>query len=246
MKTNVYIDGFNLYYGMFRPPRSLPWKWLDLRALSERIVPSSGMIVHRIRYFTADVVPDPGDPGQTIRQQTYLRALETIPGVHIHKGSFLPKEKTRPLAQPLTVPRSAEPVVPAARPEVIRVLQHVQWVRVSDREEKGSDVNLASFLLLDAFDSDCDAAIIISNDSDLVTPIRMVQSRFNLDVTVFSPQPGKPSSHLRAVAKRTRELRPVNLEPSLLAPIVHGSDGRPITKPPEWAAAEATYRANNP
>ena len=40
-------------------------------------------------------------------------------------------------------------------------------------------MNLATYLLLDAFDDDYDAAIVVSNDSDLVEPIRVVQSRFD-------------------------------------------------------------------
>ena len=41
-------------------------------------------------------------------------------------------------------------------------------------EEKGSDVNLASHLLFDAFRGAFDAAAVLSNDSDLVEPIRIV------------------------------------------------------------------------
>ena len=41
-------------------------------------------------------------------------------------------------------------------------------------EEKGSDVNLAAHLLNDAWMGLFDAAAVISNDTDLVTPVRMV------------------------------------------------------------------------
>lgn len=40
-------------------------------------------------------------------------------------------------------------------------------VEVLKSEEKGSDVNLATYLLVDCYRSDCDVAVIVSNDSDL-------------------------------------------------------------------------------
>ena len=54
-------------------------------------------------------------------------------------------------------------------------------------EEKGTDVNLATHPLLDAFDGECDAALVISNDSDLTEPIRQARRRFKLTVGVVLP-----------------------------------------------------------
>ena len=50
-------------------------------------------------------------------------------------------------------------------------------VEILDTEEKGSDVNLASHLLLDGFDDEYEMAVVVSNDSDLELPIRMVRTR---------------------------------------------------------------------
>ena len=74
MVTNVYIDGFNLYYGSLK---GTPYKWLDLAELSSVLLPQD--TISRIRYFTAQVNARPHDPQQPVRQQTYLRALPTIP-----------------------------------------------------------------------------------------------------------------------------------------------------------------------
>jgi uncharacterized LabA/DUF88 family protein len=62
-----------------------------------------------------------------------------------------------------------------------------KFVLVMKTEEKGSDVNLASHLLLDAFRRDCDVALVISNDSDLLEPIRIARREFGLTVGVVSP-----------------------------------------------------------
>jgi len=83
--TNVYFDGFNLYYGSLK---GSPYRWLDLAALCRVLLPRDH--VHRIRYFTALITPRPGDnPQKPQRQQTYLRALATIPDLTIHYGHFL-------------------------------------------------------------------------------------------------------------------------------------------------------------
>lgn len=50
-------------------------------------------------------------------------------------------------------------------------------VSVARREEKGSDVNVATHLLLDVLNGGVDAAIVISNDSDLRLPILEARSR---------------------------------------------------------------------
>ena len=67
MKTNVYVDGFNLYY---RCLRNTPYKWLDIHKLCQLILPKNS--IHRIRYFTALVDARPNDPAQPQRQQAYL------------------------------------------------------------------------------------------------------------------------------------------------------------------------------
>lgn len=95
MKVNIYVDGFNLYYGAIR---GTPYKWLDFRSMSEKLVPQYD--VNRIRYFTARVQSRPGDPQMAQRQQTYMRALETIPGLSIHYGHFIVSRTRMPLASP--------------------------------------------------------------------------------------------------------------------------------------------------
>jgi hypothetical protein len=72
-------------------------------------------------------------------------------------------------------------------------------VEVIKTEEKGSDVNLATFLLLDAFKRDCNVAVVISNDSDLKLPIEVAQNELGIRVGVVNPHPP---------ARRSRALQP--------------------------------------
>ena len=87
MITNVYIDGFNFYYGALK---GTPYKWLDLDAVFRRLLPSDNIV--KIRYFTARVSSRPDDPQQAVNQETYLRALNTMPLIEIHFGHYI----TRP------------------------------------------------------------------------------------------------------------------------------------------------------
>jgi hypothetical protein len=133
LQTNVYIDGFNLYYGCLK---GTPYKWLDLDALCRRLLPKHRL--GRIRYFTAIVSARPHDLSGPDRQRVYLRALETMPHVSVHLGHFLTSHVRMPLIAP-----------PAGGPRTVEVIR---------TEEKGSDVNLATYLLADAFRRDCEAA----------------------------------------------------------------------------------------
>ncbi len=54
LKVNVYVDGFNLYYGAYYGAlRNKPYRWLDLYALFTKLLPAYE--INRIRYFTAIV-----------------------------------------------------------------------------------------------------------------------------------------------------------------------------------------------
>jgi hypothetical protein len=97
MITNVYVDGFNLYYGSLRGG---PYRWLDLERFFDALLPKNH--VQTIHYFTAQVKPRPDDPDAYKRQRIYLRALATLPRVQVHLGSFLVKTVRMPLAQPPT------------------------------------------------------------------------------------------------------------------------------------------------
>jgi hypothetical protein len=78
--------------------------------------------------------------------------------------------------------------VPAAR----FVVSHLH------REEKGSDVNVATHLLLDVLGGDVDAAIVVSNDGDLELPLRLARQRVPVGCLNPGPKPlaGKLKGHL--------------------------------------------------
>lgn len=121
MNLNVYVDAFNLYYGCLM---DTPFKWLNLRALSEAAFPADQ--IKDIHYGTARIRPNPYDPDKPIRQVTYFRALRTLPGLHIHEGSYSRKVVKMPLHP---IPAPPTPVI---------------LVKVVKIEEKGSAMKAGS------------------------------------------------------------------------------------------------------
>ena len=218
MKLNVYVDGFNLYYGsLYRTG----FKWLNPHAFCQATFPADQ--INRIRYFTARVKARPNDPDQPVRQDTLFRAMRTLLNLTIHEGSYIEK--------PVTLPLHPIPA-PPAKPTFVTVVRS---------EEKGSDVNLASYLLVDAFDDDFEGAVVISNDSDLAEPIRLVRHRFKKRVTILFPcsRPGRsPSIELRKAVGLRGGKKPLIVDPALLAanqfPATLTDAIGSFTKPASW------------
>lgn len=214
--VNVYVDGFNLYRRLLddRPA----CKWLDLEALTAQLLPEYR--VNRVRYFTARirsglVITD----RQRANQNAYLRALETCDRTTIHYGNFLRGKRTMPV-----VPQSLDPDGRLVTQKVVKI------------EEKGSDVNLASYFLLDAMRQDADLFAILTNDSDLVTPLKLAKHELRVRTGLILPVATEQRSN--------NELRQTNpdvmvcvSESALLAcqlpdeiPDSHGV----IHRPPTW------------
>ena len=207
MRTFVYVDGFNLYYGALKDSS---WKWLDLLALFEKVLQPHHDIL-AIKYFTARVSGTSGDPSKPQRQDVYLRALRHYrPRVEIYFGHFLSHKVWAPLAQPLGSQRMAE---------VIRT------------EEKGSDVNLAVHLLNDGWMNAYDCAVVVSNDSDIAEAMRLVRQHHAKRIGLITPGTGRPSRQLMAHADFSRHIRDNALRRSQLPNPIPGAN---IRKPSHW------------
>jgi hypothetical protein len=216
MDTVVYVDGFNLYYRALQGTRH---KWLNLQALCEAALPNVCNVV-AINYYTARVssLRNPDSPKD---QNTYLEALKTLPNLHIHLGNFKVMNKWMFLVQPV------EFRPPSATPYPIP-----DFVRVVKTEEKGSDVNLGSHLVRDALTGVFTHAAIITNDTDLEEPLRIVVQEAKLAVTLLTPV-SNPAGALKRLATDVRHVEPY-LGVSQFPDPVNGRGGKPITKPADW------------
>ncbi len=209
MITNVYIDGFNLYY---RALKDTPYRWLDLRRLAETLFSQDS--INRVCYFTARIDARPGNPNQPRRQLVYLRALATLPGFDTYYGVFRSGVKRRPLAEPVTGLPS--------------------YVLVRDSEEKGSDVNLATRPLVDGFNGEYEQAVVVSNDADFAGAMRYVRDDLGLRVTLVNPDPRNSSPReLADAATYVKRLWKSHLRRSQLPDTLTDGIGT-ITKPAGW------------
>lgn len=100
-------------------------------------------------------------------------------------------------------------------------------------EEKGSDVNLATHLLVDAFDDTFEVAVIISNDSDLKEPIRLVRARFGKRMVLLGPKTTRISGALRPLADYIRQFGPNALARAQFPTKMQDRVGK-FHKPPKW------------
>lgn len=208
MRTIVYVDGFNLYFGALR---FTALKWLDIWCAAQRHLAPHHQIL-RIKYYTAKLNPRPTDPDQPLRQALYLRALGTRPETEIHFGHFLTKIVKMPLAHP-----------PAGGSSTVEVIK---------TEEKGSDVNLATHLLHDAHLDRFDCAVVVSGDSDLLEPVRIVMTELRKLVGVLNPQK-HPCAVLKRQATFYKHLRRGLLAKSLFASTLQDAHGT-FHKPVSW------------
>jgi len=174
MRTYIYIDGFNFYYGAVKGTQ---YKWLDFKKLFTHLLNTKNQIIS-IKYFTA-IVTGKIDPHQPIRQKTFLRALKKhIPEISIHYGEFLSHNVFKPLAYPINKNLFGKPI---------------KFAKVIKTEEKGSDVNLALHLLNDAWLNLYDCAVVVSNDSDLAEALKLVKTQHNKTIGLITPSNTHPS-----------------------------------------------------
>lgn len=190
MRIGVYVDGFNLYYGARKHcGRGTPgWRWLDLRALVSPLAGWQGSSISRLVYCTARVDPAENGSGH-VDQAAYLEALRLSGSVDvIAEGRYVSWAKEEPLVNETrgayrpTPYRHTDEEWDARLP--LRTVPAREeggpngvMATVQKREEKGSDVNVASHLLFDVLTSVVDAAIVVTNDSDLDLPLRMARQR---------------------------------------------------------------------
>jgi hypothetical protein len=232
---NAYIDGFNLYKGSLERRPDL--KWLDLISLCQALRPE--MKLNQVFYFTANVRNRyPGDKSQN-RQHAYLRVL-AHQGVQVVFGKFRVDPRWSRFAS-----SDAQTMVHPRLPKHLGLTQlafrRVQNLTKPDSpaayvmkmEEKGSDVNLASYLLRDSYTNQLTAALVITGDSDLSIPVRFAVE-FGVNVKVCVPGLAIAVNELAQAATQLEKLSETLLKDSQLPKTFTSSAGRQIVRPVSW------------
>ncbi|REJ06304.1 NYN domain-containing protein [Microbacterium bovistercoris] len=210
----VYVDGFNLYKGQLESkPEN---KWVNLVGLFDDVL--NKYDVAHVHYFTARIKGrmTPQDPQAPDRQDTYIRALRTLARITVHDDSLFTVHHGN----------AREYVDGKERPPL--TYHHVYKV-----QEKGSDVKLATQLLMDAMDRLADAYVVVSSDSDLAHPMRVAIERFGARVGVIYPRDAQTRLFTTSGIAFSLYLRPNLVARNQLPDIVHTAK-RPVRRPGVW------------
>lgn len=218
IKTIVYIDGYNLYYGLLRKSKL---KWLDVVQLFEKHVLDKNAELVEVRYYTAPVLGRMSDdPRSTQRQRQYLQALRKM-----HPYRLVIVEGRIQASKPYLRLAKSIPGLPEL--EVVQVLEF---------NEKKTDVNLASDLITGAWTGLYEQAVICSNDSDLEGALAAVKGHHpRLKIGIVAPIAGESHRHisgdLTKFADWKKILSAVHIAASQLPAMIPNSK---IQKPMAW------------
>ena len=214
-RTIIYIDGYNLYYGLLKGSSA---KWLDLLTLAKALLNDTHEIIE-VRYYTSIVKPSPYDAAAVERQNVYLQALMTQEVVKVMLGFY-----------------SKHTALMAPQRKRCAVCEESKdgYVRVMKLEEKRSDVNLAIDAVADAALDRADSIVLITGDSDQTGTIEKIRRQFNKPVIVFDPHE-RESQHLKRAATFYKNIpRDLPAKCQLPDAIPVGTHGNFIRRPAAW------------
>lgn len=221
MRVVVYIDGFNLYYGLYTyNPGDQDWvkkevgknkacRWLDLYSLFIDVLPKNNSIL-KVKYFTAYFNGD-RDPSKPIRQQAYINALlKYRKQIEVILGQF----KSGVVGMPLVKPKGNR-----------------KFANVIKTEEKGSDVNLAVHMVNDGWKNEYDLAVLCSNDTDLIEALKIVRNDVKKKVCWVTPNTIYPSKEIKPHVNFHRKIYYKHLKRNQLPEQIPGSN---LVRPKSW------------
>jgi uncharacterized LabA/DUF88 family protein len=158
-----------------------------------------------VAYCTTLIKADP--PGQQ-RQLDFIDAIKvTRPNIKIEYGHYLAKE-----------------------------MHCFKCGNIYTRyEEKMTDVNIACRMLTDAMDDRFDVALLISGDSDLVPPVRIIRRRWPMKRVIAVFPPNRRSDALRHAVHGQKWIAEADVRASQLPQHVTVTPGRAISRPANWA-----------
>lgn len=237
LRTRVYIDGYNFYYGCLK---NTPYKWLDpLLLFQNHILPSAliedGLEQNSqstllespgIKFFTAKIVERVAKSTDSVSSQAkYHTALRKL-----HNGRIELVEGY------YAINKMKVKIVDAENPDLPpRQCAEIQAWKV---EEKQSDVNLALQAYHDAITKEIDHAVIVTNDTDIAPALEMIRAHTNVFIGLVVPTLDNeriPNTDLEKLSHWTRKhITEAELSACQLPRVIHGR--RATTKPLSWYA----------
>jgi 6-hydroxy-3-succinoylpyridine 3-monooxygenase len=237
LRTRIYIDGYNFYYGCLK---GTPYKWLDLLPLFENHILPSALVKDAegharqsallpspsVKFFTAKIVESVSRSIDSVSSQArYHTALRKIHAgrIELIEGYYAVNKMKVKVVDPLNPDQAPRNCIETQAWKV---------------EEKQSDVNLALQAYHDAITGQIDHAVIVTNDTDIAPALEMIRVHTGVIIGVVVPTTDErrpPNTDLVKLAHWTR--RHVNaseLAACQLPRVIPGK--RATTKPESWYA----------
>jgi uncharacterized LabA/DUF88 family protein len=209
-RTTVFVGGLNFHYGV---ANGFGERWVDPVALCRRVLDQRWHEITQVRFYTSlfvEGVPGSGDPAA---QNAYHHVLSMDGRLVLRLGQFRFRRETVRLA-------SVQDGGPS----------HAQAIGM---REKRSDVNLAAELVHLAHLRAFEAAVVVSNDSDLTTALEIVRHELGVPVGLVNPQPSRQCNELLEAATFSRTIRRADVVASILPSMVLTPRG-PVERPTGW------------
>ena len=202
----VYIDGFNLYYGM-RAAFGNKYMWLDLQAFSASLLQPQAELV-AVKYFTA-LTRSTGSPTSAHqRQDVYLKALRAhCDKLQIFYGQFLSKPRRCSSCQK----------------------EHKSF------EEKKTDVNIACEIINDAYLDRYDLCYVVSGDSDLAPPLEIIKQPQLGKRSIVAHPPRRKSYELCSIANGWFAIGRTKFARNQLPETIYRAQKSELTRPAKWS-----------
>lgn len=209
-RTIVYIDGYNLYHGLL-DLYGRKYSWLDLSRFASLLLSDTRQQLVGVKYFTSQA---PGNTASAQRQQSYWKALETCPLLEKHEGRY----RSKPMR--------------CSRCGVDEAECRACGEKLMFRNEKRTDVNIATHLVRDACREAFDVAILVGGDTDLVAPVEFVTSLKKRMVVAFPPK--RENDEMRRAATGSFVLTEKKFKEAQFPEVVTVAPGATVTRPAKW------------
>ena len=207
----AYIDGFILFYSSLKGTKN---KWLDIVSMCEALLNQNQELV-AVKYFSAQISLFHTAPEKALRQRIYLEALQTSPKIEIRLGYFSIHKSKMPLAEDYDKGK-------------------LSLVEVVKTEEKGTDVNLAVQMAVDAVQDKFDYAMLFSNDSDMSYSVQIAVKDCKKKVGLYIARDAISYKVLKENACYIRRLTQSFLKLHQFPDVIKTETERVINKPDDW------------
>jgi len=191
-------------YNGLKKAKLRSYYWLDLEKLTNSLSIKNQKIL-KIKYFTS-MVSSSFDQLKFNRQQSYMKALKTIKNLRIFFGRH--------------------------QRSTIRCnnCKHI----IKNFNEKMTDVNIATEMLKDAFNNECNVQVLISGDSDLIPICSTIRKLQNTTLIIYFP-PKRQTDRMKKCCHSWYSIFIKNIKNSQFPNPVIDRNGNKIIKPAYWS-----------